>query len=147
MTMHDLQDLTGFGRTPVHHAVNRLAADTLILVRPRHGIQVAPIDLARERVLLKLRRDLERFVIRLATERSGPSHRNQMRHIDRLLRDRRASLDVDEFNGFDRRLDRLILTAAGEPFLEHTRSEEHTSELQSLMRSSYAVFCLKKKTA
>src|SRR3546814_8235921 len=27
-----------------------------------------------------------------------------------------------------------------------SRSEEHTSELQSLMRSSYAVFCLKKKT-
>src|SRR3546814_10763488 len=29
---------------------------------------------------------------------------------------------------------------------EATRSEEHTSELQSLMRISYAVFCLKKKT-
>src|SRR3546814_6281198 len=29
--------------------------------------------------------------------------------------------------------------------LEHMRSEEHTSELQSLMRISYAVFCLKKK--
>src|SRR3546814_6254177 len=28
---------------------------------------------------------------------------------------------------------------------EDYRSEEHTSELQSLMRSSYAVFCLKKK--
>src|SRR3546814_3391277 len=28
---------------------------------------------------------------------------------------------------------------------EPTRSEEHTSELQSLMRNSYAVFCLKKK--
>src|SRR3546814_1169003 len=28
----------------------------------------------------------------------------------------------------------------------HSRSEEHTSELQSLMRISYAVFCLKKKT-
>src|SRR3546814_7783752 len=28
---------------------------------------------------------------------------------------------------------------------EHSRSEEHTSELQSLMRISYAVFCLKKK--
>src|SRR3546814_3356453 len=27
----------------------------------------------------------------------------------------------------------------------HSRSEEHTSELQSLMRTSYAVFCLKKK--
>src|SRR3546814_6589915 len=29
--------------------------------------------------------------------------------------------------------------------LEEDRSEEHTSELQSLMRISYAVFCLKKK--
>src|SRR3546814_2014332 len=31
------------------------------------------------------------------------------------------------------------------PSLQHPRSEEHTSELQSLMRISYAVFCLKKK--
>src|SRR3546814_9549013 len=33
----------------------------------------------------------------------------------------------------------------GKADLEHLRSEEHTSELQSLMRISYAVFCLKKK--
>src|SRR3546814_2672919 len=32
------------------------------------------------------------------------------------------------------------------PRAGHARSEEHTSELQSLMRISYAVFCLKKKT-
>src|SRR3546814_3456612 len=31
-------------------------------------------------------------------------------------------------------------------FLNQPRSEEHTSELQSLMRISYAVFCLKKNT-
>src|SRR3546814_5801984 len=31
-------------------------------------------------------------------------------------------------------------------FVGPLRSEEHTSELQSLMRNSYAVFCLKKKT-
>src|SRR3546814_6307558 len=36
------------------------------------------------------------------------------------------------------RLDRLVVW-------RHVRSEEHTSELQSLMRISYAVFCLKKK--
>src|SRR3546814_9354630 len=34
----------------------------------------------------------------------------------------------------------------GQPFAELHRSEEHTSELQSLMRISYAVFCLKKNT-
>src|SRR3546814_8478620 len=32
-----------------------------------------------------------------------------------------------------------------ERFAQEARSEEHTSELQSLMRISYAVFCLKKK--
>src|SRR3546814_4150339 len=48
------------------------------------------------------------------------------------------------------------LLLGGEELLHHledrlgvkpgsTRSEEHTSELQSLMRISYAVFCLKKK--
>src|SRR3546814_7739876 len=31
------------------------------------------------------------------------------------------------------------------PYARRARSEEHTSELQSLMRNSYAVFCLKKK--
>src|SRR3546814_2508492 len=34
---------------------------------------------------------------------------------------------------------------AGEDGVDADRSEEHTSELQSLMRISYAVFCLKKK--
>src|SRR3546814_4483151 len=37
--------------------------------------------------------------------------------------------------------DNLLRDGAGKPL----RSEEHTSELQSLMRISYAVFCLKKK--
>src|SRR3546814_3006439 len=38
----------------------------------------------------------------------------------------------------------LTVTPEAEYFY-HERSEEHTSELQSLMRISYAVFCLKKK--
>src|SRR3546814_9991256 len=36
----------------------------------------------------------------------------------------------------------MLTSGSGAPL----RSEEHTSELQSLMRISYAVFCLKKKT-
>src|SRR3546814_4759057 len=44
----------------------------------------------------------------------------------------------------------LLFLSAGSIILamhhEQDRSEEHTSELQSLMRISYAVFCLKKKT-
>src|SRR3546814_9842408 len=37
-------------------------------------------------------------------------------------------------------------TRASRGSMLRNRSEEHTSELQSLMRISYAVFCLKKKT-
>src|SRR3546814_8452821 len=37
-------------------------------------------------------------------------------------------------------------SASGRKASSQSRSEEHTSELQSLMRISYAVFCLKKKT-
>src|SRR3546814_10709787 len=45
----------------------------------------------------------------------------------------------------------LVLSASMLAMLDYceaveSRSEEHTSELQSLMRISYAVFCLKKKT-
>src|SRR3546814_8858398 len=40
-------------------------------------------------------------------------------------------------NGLDFALDQISV---------NVRSEEHTSELQSLMRITYAVFCLKKKT-
>src|SRR3546814_8639201 len=52
---------------------------------------------------------------------------------------------VFELGGDDRPLSRseqelVILSQRAD------RSEEHTSELQSLMRISYAVFCLKKKT-
>src|SRR3546814_5606659 len=39
-----------------------------------------------------------------------------------------------------------VLVVAPGSVRTNVRSEEHTSELQSLMRISYAVFCLKKKT-
>src|SRR3546814_4821331 len=58
--------------------------------------------------------------------------------LDRTAAPRRSSLRLLRPQPhFCRRLFRDGLRA---------RSEEHTSELQSLMRISYAVFCLKKKT-
>ncbi|HVY14972.1 MAG TPA: GntR family transcriptional regulator [Rhodopila sp.] len=126
LSIQDLQTMIGSGRTPAHQAVSRLASDTLIQVRPRHGLQVPPIDLARERVLLPLRRDMERFVVRLATTRSGPAHRTQMRHIARTLRERRDGMTIGAFNQLDRRIDALLAAASGEKFVETTLRPLHT---------------------
>ena len=126
LPMQKLQDAVGVGRTPVYQAVSRLSADTLILIRPRHGLQIAPVDLARERTLLQLRRDMERFVVRLATERATASHRNQFLHVIHALRERADHMSIGEFNQLDRRIDQLFVSAAGELFLESTLRPLHT---------------------
>src|SRR3546814_3196728 len=49
--------------------------------------------------------------------------------------------------GGTRRVEHRLELRRRMALLRRVRSEEHTSELQSLMRRSYAVFCLKKKTS
>src|SRR3546814_4609264 len=51
---------------------------------------------------------------------------------------------TDQFHDADLRYGEALAAALDDQG-GHDRSEEHTSELQSLMRISYAVFCLKKK--
>src|SRR3546814_10714992 len=68
----------------------------------------------------------------------SPAYLSAMEHGRRGKPSRRFVHRVCQFLG-------IIWDEAEE--LQHlARSEEHTSELQSLMRISYAVFCLKKKT-
>src|SRR3546814_1294751 len=65
--------------------------------------------------------------------------------LPRVL-DRLGSMDFLSWRPEDRLFPGLFGTSHPEPTGDPvTRSEEHTSELQSLMRISYAVFCLKKK--
>src|SRR3546814_6714598 len=58
-----------------------------------------------------------------------------------MLFETKNTLDFDR----DERLARVIASAAAVASSSSERSEEHTSELQSLMRIPYAVFCLNKK--
>src|SRR3546814_18536580 len=74
------------------------------------------------------------------------------RLIDFAPQPRSVGVTVEPTRFRARRLVLADRAAAGYSFpvppktVGHRRSEEHTSELQSLMRISYAVFCLKKKT-
>src|SRR3546814_6925618 len=71
-----------------------------------------------------------------------------LRGIDQPAADRDRHPEGDEQHRDAEHADQLAEKDAFERHRggEDLRSEEHTSELQSLMRISYAVFCLKKKT-
>src|SRR3546814_5465900 len=75
-----------------------------------------------------------------ATRRAGDGDRG------RCARSGHARRCAARRRGIGRRGGKGGVALAGRGLLSRTRrSEEHTSELQSLMRISYAVFCLKKK--
>src|SRR3546814_4943462 len=66
----------------------------------------------------------------------------QPRRFARMWREHRIGLQFSRTGGED--VQRVGVDDQGLCVVDQ-RSEEHTSELQSLMRISYAVFCLKKK--
>src|SRR3546814_6842273 len=85
----------------------------------------------------------------LFRSRRTPEHRVHQRVDDAPRVGNAAGLDHDQLGAvrfghhpLQRAQQVALERAADAPVL---RSEEHTSELQSLMRISYAVFCLKKK--
>ncbi|WP_170166989.1 GntR family transcriptional regulator [Paracoccus methylarcula] len=114
----DLQGMTGLGRTPVHQAVRRLAAETLLDVQPRNGLRIAPIDLERERRLTDLRRDMDRFVFTTAIAGMEGNERARLSHIMRRLETERPAITLDQFNVLDKAFDMLMIQASGERFLE-----------------------------
>lgn len=125
LTVYELQAMLDMGRTPVHQAVTRLAGDTLIIIKPRHGLQIAPIKLQRERLLLALRRDVERFVIGLASARASDAQRDEMRLLHAQLQ-AAPDMDLATFNQIDRRIDQLFIKAANEAFVAATLRPLHT---------------------
>src|SRR3546814_6823004 len=72
--------------------------------------------------------------LHLADVDRGAVHRDTARQDEAVLEVEVAQISLVPFGG---EVGRVRIPV---------RSEEHTSELQSLMRISYAVFCLKKKT-
>src|SRR3546814_3926825 len=69
----------------------------------------------------------------------GTTYKRALTRFHRA-RDHKVARDFSRLNGDETRHSWFV-----RPSDKEGRSEEHTSELQSLMRISYAVFCLKKK--
>src|SRR3546814_6805945 len=94
--------------------------------------------------------DAELLLLDEPTAGMGASESSQTATLVRSLLGKHAVLVIDHDIDFVSQLGgHVVVLHQGrllrEGTLEQIRSEEHTSELQSLMRISYAVFCLKKK--
>src|SRR3546814_2665113 len=107
------------------------------ILRMRHAQFVEAVTLG------KIRHEIDLLGARIAGNAADRLQADIDDRIARLL----VGLDVLVEPGGEIRIRAVHIV--GKPGLErrrNERSEEHTSELQSLMRISYAVFCLKKKT-
>src|SRR3546814_7321491 len=114
--------------------------------RPAHVIELAERISHSAIVLAPRRRHQAPITLRVADGRSRAPHKigrlaDRERRLAPFTRSRRLRVAPQAFQHGCR-----TIRQCGDAQRLLLRSEEHTSELPSLMRTSYAVFCLKKKT-
>lgn len=120
-----LVEALGIGRTPVREALQQLAREGLVVVMPRRGIAVSEINVANQLELLKVRRELERLMVRLATERSNDSDRERFRVIADGMRTAARRADDVAFLRLDRELNLLISEACRNEYAQRAMSLTH----------------------
>ena len=110
----ELIEMTGFGRTPVREAIQRLAHQEFFDVVPRRGLRVTPVSRSNMLHILEARKPLERLIIYRASLNAKDAQRGDLAAIARGL-----TITYDRFEEFlklDREMDELLDTCAGNPF-------------------------------
>ncbi len=107
---------SGFGRTPVREALQRLARERLVRIMPRRGIVVAPVDIREQLRLLEVRREIERLTARASARRADAAQRTRLRGIADAMEAAAATGDETGFLRLDRELNLLLLDAAHNEF-------------------------------
>ncbi|MEA2884926.1 MAG: hypothetical protein QOH32_4182 [Bradyrhizobium sp.] len=104
------------GRTPIREALQRLARDGLVVIMPRRGIMVSEINLRLQLRLLEVRRELERLMAALASERATPEERREFAGMAEAMLASAARADDIAFMRLDQRFNMLVATAARNEF-------------------------------
>jgi DNA-binding GntR family transcriptional regulator len=81
------------GRTPVREALQRLEADHLVRILPRHGAQITEINVVEQLLLLELRRELDRVIAVNAARRSTAAERARLLTMAERLESLKADGD------------------------------------------------------
>ncbi len=116
----------GIGRTPLREALQRLAAEGLVVALPRRGMMVTEINLLDFLALLETRRVLDRLIVARAARRAAPEHRRALAACAYAMRDDAARDDLDAFLRTDRACDEILGEAARNPFATRAAAPLHT---------------------
>src|SRR3546814_7655572 len=95
----------------------------------------------------RMRKLYEDKIVKAMTEKVGYKNAMEIPKIEKITLNMGVGDAVQDKKKVETAASEMELIAGQKPVITKAkkRSEEHTSELQSLMRISYAVFCLKKK--
>ncbi len=135
LTEQDLADRFGLGRTPVREAVQRLVADALLVVYPRKGMAVAPINPLDLVLALDTRAPLERLVAAAAARKADDRQRAALSAAAKAIAAAAAAGDVPAYLREDRRFDQVMGEASRNPFA--TRA---LAPLQTMARRAWFYF-------
>jgi DNA-binding GntR family transcriptional regulator len=106
----------GIGRTPIREALQRLARERLVVIRPRRGIVIAEENLTTQLRLIELRREVERLLARAAARRADEEQRRRFAEIAAGMEQAARANDDIGFMRLDRDFNLLMLAAARNDF-------------------------------
>ena len=116
LTEGALIERIGFGRTPVREAIQRLAWEGLLEVRPRSGIQIAPLEPADFPKVLAARRGVEMLLAWGAASYASPEHDLLFMKVEKDMLAAAAKKNVDAFLDADKAFDIVLGEAAANPY-------------------------------
>jgi DNA-binding GntR family transcriptional regulator len=116
LTEGELMERLDLGRTPVREAIQRLATEGMLRVRPRRGIEVTPILHGDQMALLETRRELERLVATKASKRATPAQREALRAAAARMDRAGAKSDLKKYLATDHACDELLEAASRNPY-------------------------------
>ena len=130
VTEEDLVRRTGIGRTPVREALQRLAREGLVSIRPRSAIVVLDMTHARQLQLLETRAALQVQTVRLAARRADLDQRAKMLLLAQAVEDAAAIGDGELYLRIARDIHTTLCEAARNEFLQRFMSSLYTLSRQ-----------------
>ena len=132
VTEQYLSELIGIGRTPIREALQRLAREGLVLIRPRAAILILEMSLDRQLQLLEARGAIQQLTIRLAANRANVEERSKMLILAAAIDDAAKIGDSALYLHVARDVHNLLCKASHNEFLS-----DCLSSLYSLSRQFY----------